>query len=83
MVYRVGREEGLLVGQSAGAACWAALELARSLDHGDIVTIFPDFGDKYLSTNLWLGWQERAPHAAAGARAVELPRRPSPVVPVG
>ena len=40
MVYRIGREEGLLVGQSSGAACWAALELAKTLDHGDIVTIF-------------------------------------------
>ena len=61
MVYRIGREEGLLVGQSSGAAAWAALEVARELDHGDVVTIFCDFGDKYLSTNLWLGWQERAP----------------------
>jgi cysteine synthase B len=61
MVYRIGREEGLLVGQSSGAACWAALEVAKTIERGDIVTIFPDFGDKYLSTNLWLGWQQRAP----------------------
>lgn len=61
MVYRLGREEGLLVGQSAGAACWAALKVAENLEHGDIVTVFPDFGDKYLSTNLWLGWNQRAP----------------------
>ncbi len=58
MVYRIGREEGVLVGQSSGAACWAALKLARTLDQGEIVIVFPDFGDKYLSTNLWRGWGE-------------------------
>jgi cysteine synthase B len=75
MVYRIGREEGLLVGQSSGAACWAALKVAKTLEHGDIVTIFPDFGDKYLSTNLWLGWQQRAPRAddLGGARATSNP----------
>jgi len=61
MVYRLGREEGLLVGQSAGAACWAALKIAQGLEHGEIVTVFPDFGDKYLSTNLWQGWNQRMP----------------------
>ena len=60
MVYRLGEEEGLLVGQSSGAACWAALQVASRLDHGEVVTIFPDFGDKYLSTPFWSGWQERA-----------------------
>ena len=75
MVYRIGREEGLLVGQSSGAACWAALQVAKTLEHGDIVTIFPDFGDKYLSTNLWLGWQQRAPraHDLGSARAAGGP----------
>jgi S-sulfo-L-cysteine synthase (O-acetyl-L-serine-dependent) len=57
MVYRLGREEGLLVGQSCGAAHVAALEVARTLDEGVVVVLFPDFGDRYLSTNLWLGWQ--------------------------
>jgi cysteine synthase B len=57
-VYRLGREEGVLVGQSSGAALWAALQVARELDEGVIVTLFPDFGDKYLSTNLWVGWKE-------------------------
>ena len=61
MVYRIGREEGLLVGQSSGAAAWAALQVASKLDRGDVVTIFCDFGDKYLSTNLWSGWEDRAP----------------------
>jgi cysteine synthase B len=57
-VYRLGREEGILVGQSSGAALWAALQVARELDEGVVVTLFPDFGDKYLSTTLWVGWQE-------------------------
>jgi cysteine synthase B len=56
MVYRLGREEGLLVGQSCGAALVAALEVARAMREGTIVVLFPDFGDRYLSTNLWLGW---------------------------
>ncbi len=58
MVYVLGQIEGMLVGQSSGAAMVAALKLARTLREGTIVTIFPDFGDKYLSTNLWIGWQE-------------------------
>lgn len=57
-VYRLGQEEGVLVGQSSGAALWAALKVARELDEGVVVTLFPDFGDKYLSTNLWVGWKE-------------------------
>lgn len=57
-VYRLGREEGVLVGQSSGAALWAALTVAKELDTGTVVTLFPDFGDKYLSTTLWVGWQE-------------------------
>lgn len=56
MVYRLGREEGLLVGQSSGAAHIAALTVARRLRRGTVVVLYPDFGDRYLSTNLWLGW---------------------------
>jgi hypothetical protein len=26
-----------------------------------VVTVFPDFGDKYLTTNLWVGWLEKMP----------------------
>jgi cysteine synthase B len=59
MVYRLSQEEGVLVGQSSGAALYAALKLARKIRSGTIVTIFPDFGDKYLSTNLWVGWRDR------------------------
>ena len=57
MVYRLGREEGILIGQSCGAAYVAALQVARTLREGTIVVLFADCGDRYLSTNLWLGWQ--------------------------
>jgi S-sulfo-L-cysteine synthase (O-acetyl-L-serine-dependent) len=59
MVYRLSQEEGVLVGQSSGAAMFASIQLALKLRHGVIVTIFPDFGDKYLTTNLWVGWRDR------------------------
>ena len=59
MVYRLSQDEGILVGQSSGAAMFAALTIARKLRTGTIVTVFPDFGDKYLSTNLWVGWRDR------------------------
>jgi S-sulfo-L-cysteine synthase (O-acetyl-L-serine-dependent) len=57
-VYRLGGDEGLVVGQSSGAALTAALQVAREMDAGVIVTIFPDFGDRYLSTTLWGGWRD-------------------------
>ncbi|MCK5235962.1 MAG: cysteine synthase [Deltaproteobacteria bacterium] len=53
MTKRIAREEGILVGQSSGAAMWAAMELGKTLKEGLIVAVFPDFGDKYLSTRLW------------------------------
>jgi len=67
-VYRLGGDEGLVVGQSSGAALVAALQVAKEIDQGVIVAIFPDFGDRYLSTSLWGGWREwraqrRAPTA--------------------
>lgn len=61
MVYRLGREEGLVVGQSSGAALVAALGIAREIRRGTIVVLFPDFGDRYLSTNLWIGWSRIPP----------------------
>ena len=57
MVYALGQVEGVLVGQSSGAAMVAALRVARELREGCVVTVFPDSGDKYLSTNLWIGWK--------------------------
>ena len=43
-------KEGLFVGTSAGAAVAVALRLAKMIDHGTIVVILPDRGDRYLST---------------------------------
>ena len=32
--------------------------IARALEEGTVVVLFPDFGDRYLSTTLWLGWSK-------------------------
>lgn len=61
MVYRLSQEEGILAGQSSGAAMHVTLQLAKRLRSGILVTVFPDFGDKYLTTNLWVGWRDRMP----------------------
>jgi len=57
MVKRLAREEGLLVGISAGGAVAGCLKvaerLARRHERSVIVTIFPDSGDKYLSERFW------------------------------
>jgi cysteine synthase B len=50
---RIAKEEGIFVGMSSGAALWAARKLAEEIDGGTIVTIFPDRGEKYLSTALF------------------------------
>jgi S-sulfo-L-cysteine synthase (O-acetyl-L-serine-dependent) len=55
MARRLALEEGVLVGQSAGAAVCAALDLARRVSEGVIVTILPDAGERYFSTRLWEG----------------------------
>ena len=51
---RLAREEGLLVGISSGAACWAALQVAARFGKGKrVVTIFPDVGERYLTTGVF------------------------------
>lgn len=53
---RLAREEGILVGVSAGGALWACLDIAKRLPKNEnavIVTIFPDSGEKYLSERFW------------------------------
>ena len=55
LVRRLAREEGLMVGVSAGAALSATLKVARRLKEGVVVTVFPDGAEKYLSESFWAG----------------------------
>lgn len=47
------KKEGISVGISSGAALWGAIQIANQIQEGTIVTIFPDRGDKYVSTSLF------------------------------
>jgi cysteine synthase B len=53
MVRRLAREEGLLAGVSSGAALAVVLTVARRLDRGVVVTVFPDGAEKYLTEKFW------------------------------
>lgn len=53
MTRRLAREEGLLVGPSSGANVAVALDVARSLNAGTVVTILCDTGTRYLSDDFW------------------------------
>ena len=55
MTRRLAREEGLLVGPSAGANVATALRIAHTLDAGCVVTILCDTGTRYLSDAFWGG----------------------------
>jgi cysteine synthase len=49
----LARKEGLIVGSSSGAILAAALKLSKEIESGNIVVVFPDRGDRYLSTTLF------------------------------
>ena len=53
MTRQIVDKEGIFVGMSSGAAMYAALEVAKKIESGRIVVIFPDRGEKYLSTALF------------------------------
>lgn len=53
MTRRLAQEEGLLVGPSSGANVAVALDVARTLDTGTVVTILSDTGTRYLSDDFW------------------------------
>jgi cysteine synthase B len=53
MAREIVKKEGIFVGMSSGAAMYAAVEIAKRIDSGVIVTILPDRGEKYLSTSLF------------------------------
>ncbi|HLN18972.1 MAG TPA: cysteine synthase family protein [Patescibacteria group bacterium] len=53
MVREIAKAEGIFVGMSSGAAMLSAAKLAGKIGKGNIVVIFPDRGEKYLSTKLF------------------------------
>ena len=53
MTRLLATQEGLFVGMSSGAAVAGALRILGSMDSGVVVTLLPDRGDRYLSTNLY------------------------------
>jgi cysteine synthase B len=53
MARQIIRKESIFVGMSSGAAMVAAVETAKKIEKGTMVVIFPDRGEKYLSTPLF------------------------------
>ena len=53
MARQIVKQEGIFVGMSSGAAMLASIEIAKKIESGVIATIFPDRGEKYLSTALF------------------------------
>ena len=53
MTRQIIKNEGIFVGMSSGAAMFATIEIARKIKSGAIVVVFPDRGEKYLSTRLF------------------------------
>ena len=53
MARRIIAEEGIFAGMSSGAAMLAALRTAERIDSGNIVVVFPDRAEKYLSTSMF------------------------------
>jgi S-sulfo-L-cysteine synthase (O-acetyl-L-serine-dependent) len=54
MTRQIVRHEGIFAGMSSGAAMYAAIETVKKIKSGILVVIFPDRGEKYLSTKLFM-----------------------------
>ncbi len=65
---RLAREEGIFVGMSSGAALAAALNEAANLNEGIVVVIFPDGGERYLSTDLFMADEPQEVDLASALR---------------
>ena len=53
MTRQIVKQEGIFVGMSSGAAMYAAIRIAEKIGSGVIAVIFPDRGEKYLTTDLF------------------------------
>ena len=53
MARKIIRSEGIFAGMSSGAALLAATRIAARIEHGNIVVVFPDRAEKYLSTKMF------------------------------
>ena len=53
MTRQIISKEGIFVGMSSGAAMYATVQIAKKIESGTILVIFPDRGEKYLSTKLF------------------------------
>ena len=53
MSRKIAIKEGLLLGMSSGAALYVSRQIAKKINHGNIVAVSPDRGEKYLSTALF------------------------------
>jgi cysteinyl-tRNA synthetase len=58
MARRLAREEGIFVGMSSGAAMVGACRVAAKMTAGTLVVLFPDNGERYLSTSLFAVHEE-------------------------
>jgi len=53
MARKIATKEGIFVGMSSGAAMFGVLQVIKGLEKGLVVVLFPDGGERYLSTNLF------------------------------